>query len=239
MYWGNKNAVNTSSSAAVFDTSSGFEGVWHLNENGDSVHDATANAFHGANSGSIMTAGIIGNSRKFADGNYVKISGLLNSPSSVTLSAWVLSEKSAGGQDVISIGDAVMIRLDYLGTKGTSGWFHNSPVTSDDSKYAIDSSGRYLANTGWHYLTYANNSETHVQTLYIDGVQTVTINDTNPIYYAGLGADTYIGIHGNGKTTYNFVGQIDEVRVSGIAESPDWVKLCFMNQKVPDALVKW
>jgi hypothetical protein len=239
MYWGNPAATSASNGAAVFDTANGFKGVWHLSENGDSVYDATANAFHGVNSGSMMAAGIIGNSRKFADGNYLKISGLLNSPSSVTLSAWVQSDKSSGGQDIISIGDAVFIRLDNFGVKGASGWFHNSPITSDDSKYAIDSSGRNLANTGWHYLTYAINSETHVQTLYIDGVQTVTINDTNPIYYAGLGADTYIGIHGNGKTTYNFVGQIDEVRVSDIAESPDWIKLCFMNQKAQDALVKW
>jgi hypothetical protein len=240
MYWGNPNASDGSNGVTVFDTANSFLGVWHLNENGDSVYDATADAFHGANSGSIMAAGTIGNSRKFADGNYLKISGLLNSPSNVTLSAWVQSDKSTGSQDIISIGDAVMIRLDdYLFGKGTSGWYHNSPINYDDSKYAIDSSGRYLANTGWHYLTYAINSETHVQTLYIDGVQSVAINDTNPIYYAGLGADTYIGIHGNGKTTYNFGGQIDEVRVSGIAESPDWVKLCFMNQKVPDALVKW
>jgi hypothetical protein len=239
MYWGNSNASGTSNSAAVFDTAAGFAGVWHMGENGDSVHDATADAFHGANSGSAMAAGVIGNSRKFADGNYLKISGLLKSPSSVTLSAWVQSEKPAGGQDVISIGDAVMIRLDYLGGKGVSGWYHNSPITSDDSKYAIDSSGRYLANTGWHYLTFSISAETHVQTLYIDGEKCAVSNDVNPIYYAGLGVDTYIGIHGNGKTNYNFAGQIDEVRASNISLSPDWVKLCFMNQKSQDALVKW
>jgi hypothetical protein len=133
----------------------------------------------------------------------------------------------------------VMIRLDYLGGKGVSGWYHNSPITSDDSKYAIDSSGRYLANTGWHYLTFSISAETHVQTLYIDGEKCAVSNDVNPIYYAGLGVDTYIGIHGNGKTNYNFAGQIDEVRASNISLSPDWVKLCFMNQKSQDALVKW
>ena len=239
MYWGNPDAFGTSNSTAVFDTAVGFAGVWHMGENGDSVSDATADAFHGANSGSAMAAGIIGNSRKFADGNYLKISGLLNSPSNVTLSAWVQSEKSTGGQDVISIGDAVMIRLDYLGGKGVSGWYHNSPITYDDSKYAIDSSGRYLANTGWHFLAFTISAETHVQTLYIDGEKCAVSNDLNPIYYAGLGVDTYIGIHGNGKTSYNFAGQIDEVRVSSIAESPDWVRLCYMNQKAQDALVKW
>ena len=36
-----------------------------------------------------------------------------------------------------------------------------------------------------------------------------------------------------------FNGLIDEVRVSSIAHSEDWVKLCFMNQKADDALVEF
>jgi hypothetical protein len=36
-----------------------------------------------------------------------------------------------------------------------------------------------------------------------------------------------------------FFGMIDEVRVSNVACSADWIKLCYMNQKEQDALVKW
>jgi hypothetical protein len=36
-----------------------------------------------------------------------------------------------------------------------------------------------------------------------------------------------------------FHGKIDEVRISNVAHGPDWIKLCYMNQKEPDALVKW
>jgi hypothetical protein len=75
--------------------------------------------------------------------------------------------------------------------------------------------------------------------LYIDGTQAAVSNDVNSIKYAGLGSDTYIGIHGNGKTIFNFVGMIDEVRVNNVAVNSDWIKLCFMNQKQPDALVHW
>jgi hypothetical protein len=32
---------------------------------------------------------------------------------------------------------------------------------------------------------------------------------------------------------------MDEVRVNNISLSSDWIKLCFMNQKERDALVKW
>jgi hypothetical protein len=34
-----------------------------------------------------------------------------------------------------------------------------------------------------------------------------------------------------------FNGKIDEVRIASAAQSADWIKLCFMNQKANDALV--
>ncbi|MGA2505848.1 MAG: DUF2341 domain-containing protein [Chitinispirillaceae bacterium] len=239
MYWGNPAAASESNGGAVFDTAAGFAGVWHLGENGDSIYDATGNAFNGKKYGSSAAPGMIGNSELFANSNYIRISGLLNRPSNVTLSAWVRSDTSAGrGQDIVSIGDAALIRFDDVNGFGTGGFYHDNPVVND-SMYGRVSSGRYLAKTGWHYLAFSINSASHVQTFYIDGVECASTQDVNPIYYAGLGTDTYIGIHGNGKTAFNFIGLIDEVRVNNNAVDPDWVKLCFMNQKAQDALIVW
>jgi hypothetical protein len=239
MFWGNPDTSNSSNSAAVFDTADGFAGVWHLGENVDSIYDATGNAFNGKKYGSTTVPGMIGNSKSFANGNYIRISGLLKSPSNVTLSAWVQYDTASGGQDIVSIGDAVFIRVDdIINDIGTTGSYHNDPVVND-SNYAYVSSGRFLAKTGWHYLVFSINTPTHVQTLYIDGAQCAISHDINPIYYTGLGADTYIGMHGNGKTRFNFIGQIDEVRVHNSSLAPDWVKLCFMNQKARDALIVW
>ncbi|MBN2037939.1 MAG: DUF2341 domain-containing protein [Chitinispirillaceae bacterium] len=239
MYWGNPGADDSSSGAAVFDTGKGFAGAWHLCENGDSIHDATGNAFNGENSGTTASLGMIGNSRNFTDGDYIRVSGLLNNPEDITLSAWVRSDTSKGsGQEIVSIGDAVLIRFDDIYGIGAAGFYHNSPIVND-TMYSIVSSGRYLAKTGWHFLAFSIDTAAQVQTFYIDGVQYAGATDVNPINYAGLGADTYIGIHGNGKTTFNFMGQIDEVRVNNNAVTADWVKLCYMNQKAQDALIKW
>jgi hypothetical protein len=239
MYWGNPGTLSRSNGAEVFDTANGFAGAWHLGENSDSIYDATGNAFNGKKSGGNPAPGMIGNAECFANGNYIRIPGLLNRPSNVTLSAWVRSDTSAGrGQDIVSLGDAVLIRFDDVKGFGTGGSYHNNPVVND-SMYGRVSSGHYLAKTGWHYLSFSINSTSHDQTLYIDGVKSVNTQDVNPIYYAGLGTDTYIGIHGNGKTGFNFIGQIDEVRVNNNSLAPDWVKLCFMNQKEPDALILW
>ena len=121
---------------------------------------------------------------------------------------------------------------------GTTGSYHNDSLVND-SNYTDVSSGRFLSKTGWHYLVFSINNVAHVQTFYIDGTQCAIAHDVNPIYYAGLGADTYIGIHGNGKTKFNFIGQVDEVRVNRISVATGWIKLCFMNQKAQDVLVRW
>ena len=132
----------------------------------------------------------------------------------------------------------MLIRLDDVKEIGTAGCYHNDSVVND-SKYAVVSSGRHLATTGWHHLAFSINTATHTQALYIDGVQCAVSQDVNPINYAGLGPDTYIGIHGNGKTIFNFIGLIDEVRVHDKAVDADWIRLCFMNQKEEDRLLSW
>jgi hypothetical protein len=236
MYWGNVDAQQQSNSAAVFDTAAGFAGVWHLGEINGGVDDATADGFKGIDSGATAAPGIVGNSMNFSDGDYLRIPGLLRSPTTVTLSAWVRSDKTSG-QDIVSLGDAALIRFDDVNLT-TAGCFHNDSVVNDLT-YAIVGSGRFLAKTGWHYLAFSIDAAARVQTLYIDGVQSNVAHYVNPINYAGLGTDTYIGVHGNGKTTFNFVGQIDEVRVSDVALKSDWIKLCYMNQKQLDALVQW
>jgi hypothetical protein len=239
MYWGASAGSATSSmsnGAAVFDTGNGFQGVWHLGETGDSVRDAAVDGFDGINSGAAAAAGMIGNSMSFANGNYLKIPGLLRCPTTLTLSAGVRSDKTTG-QDIVSLGDAALIRFDDANLT-TAGCSHKDSVVNDLT-YAIVGSGRFLAKTGWHYLAFSIDAAAHVQTLYIDGVPGAVAHYVNPINYAGLGTDTYIGVHGNGKTTFNFVGQIDEVCISRVPLSSDWIKLCFMNQKAQDALVQW
>jgi hypothetical protein len=42
---------------------------------------------------------------------------------------------------------------------------------------------------------------------------------------------------GGGNLPYFFKGMIDEIRISNVAYGPDWIKLCYMNQKAQDALV--
>lgn len=239
MAWGNADVAGPENTEMVFDTGNGFAGVWHLDDEGDTISDATVNSFTGENSGSSADSGIIGNARAFSDNDYIRISGLCKTPQSVTLSAWVRYDSTTDGQDIISIGDAVLIRVDdIIYDNGTGGSYHNDSILND-TNYAYASSGQFLAKTGWHHLAYSIDAAAHLQTFYIDGVEGAVSNDANQIFYEGLGTDTYFGIHGNGKTNFNYIGLLDEVRIHSSAVSSDWVTLCFMNQQTADKLVVW
>ena len=115
------------------------------------------------------------------------------------------------------------------------------PVVND-SMYAMVSSGQLSGKNRVALPRRFQLIPRHTFRRFISTVRNAQyLMDVNPIYYAGLGADTYIGIHGNGKTNFNFIGQIDEVRVNNSSLTPDWVKLCFMNQKASgcfDTMVK-
>jgi hypothetical protein len=125
--------------------------------------------------------------------------------------------------------------MDYaLGGLGTIGAIH----LNGDSTFFNVTSGQFYKRTGWHFITYTVDGASRNHVLYIDGMKVSSRTDTTKsIVYSGVGKDTYIGKHGNGKTNFNFFGKIDEARVYRAPVSADRVKLEYMNQKTHDALV--
>jgi hypothetical protein len=238
MHWGKPDAADESNGAAVFDAGAtgGFEGVWHC---GTDFNDATVRNHNGTNHGTVDAPGIIGTGKKFNGASFIKIPGLMDSLQTITISAWAkLDTPDYLGAEVISIGDAVLIRMDDAGPLiGTRGAFQY------DTTWSQISSGKNHAQTGWHYLSYSIDGSTHVQTLSIDGAACATSNLTNPVNYSFTGTDTYIGKFGfpSDPTAgyYDFIGTIDEVRVCSVARSSDWIKLCYMNQRADDRLIRF
>jgi hypothetical protein len=237
MYWGNELAVASAGSRSVFDTSAGFLGVWHL---GDKGTDAT----QGKNNAVVCTprdtVGMIGLGKKFSGKDSIKIPTMFGMPQVVTLSAWARLDSvvsGAKGAEIVSIADGCLLRMDdtEADTFGVSGSFHLEGETS----FHHVCSGRFLENTGWHHCVVAFDCRSKVQTLYIDGAMSGRTTVADTMDYSEVGVATLIGIHGNGKASYQFIGVIDEVRIRGMVVSEDVVKLEYMNQKTDDALVKF
>lgn len=234
MYWGNESAHNESNSSSVFDTANGYLAVWHCN---DQVIDASYNRYNGSTCSATDTAGVIGFCKKFNGSDSIVIPGLLGSPTSgITMSAWaeLNSTTPGGGSEIVSIGDAALIRMDYeVDSNGTMGSVHRS----DGLYFTNTGSKQFLKKTGWHFITFTFKKSDMIHTLYIDGVAVNSKNHIDSLNYVNVGKNTLIGNHANKKPSFGFDGCIDEVRVHKDVVSADYVKLSFMNQKKEDKLV--
>jgi hypothetical protein len=233
MYWGNESAHNESNGSSVFDTTNGYVAVWHCN---NQVVDASYNRYNSSTCSATDTTGVIGFCKKFNGSDSVVIPGLLGAPTSVTLSAWAQLDSTTpgGGSDIVSIGDATLIRMDYeVDSTGTMGSVHRTEGTY----FTNTGSKQFLKKTDWHLITFTFNKSDMIHTLYIDGVVVNSKNHIDSLNYVNVGKNTLIGNHANKKPSFGFDGCIDEVRVHKDVVSADYVKLCYMNQKKEDKLV--
>jgi hypothetical protein len=230
MYYNNPGVMSQSNPNAVFSTGNDFTGVWHLHQN---CNDSTSNGNNGTNNGTTDTGGVIGNARSFtmAAGDHIMISGLLGQPSKITISAWVnFTDEDTNGSDVLSLGDSVKLAAadgptsNVIGQyyRGT-GWIEVNALTG-------------ILSGGWKYITYVLDPAVSPQRIYIDNGEE-NINGTIGSITYTLGVNTYIGKDGNGDTTYDFGGKIDEVRVSGSIRTEDWIVLNYESQKSGSTLV--
>jgi hypothetical protein len=245
MVWGNPGAATASNSAAVFDTAQGFQGVWHLGQTGNSTaYDATFNHFDqtpvGMTSASAV-AGVIGGAQKF-DGRSSffqavgTATGKLNFPQGGTyaVSAWAFA-------------DTLDKYYHTIACKGDN-QYNLEIIPSDEWEFAEYEDGAgwdlttsHAAQRAWTYVTGVRDGAKEY--LYVNGNLVDSVVTTGPsTIVRNSGFDFFIGrtIKSPGDTTaYFFKGVIDEVRVSSVAPSADWTRLCYMNQKTTDLLVEF
>ncbi|WP_319496867.1 DUF4347 domain-containing protein [uncultured Cohaesibacter sp.] len=247
---GLESDINAALDGLVFTPDETFNGVTDITVttalHADLVADYTFDAGNAAN-GSATTGWdgtFVGDATTTVDadhgtvlsldgvGDHVLIDGLFDQPASATLSAWVnLAAVDTGGAQVISLGDSLALSVDTVGFGfGVSGLIYNG------SGWNILGSGQYIEGTGWHHIAYSFDDANDTHTLYIDGVAVASATTTDSISYT-LGADSYIGTHGNGATDYEFNGMIDDARVYSRVLSVDEIAtLASSKDSVSDAI---
>src|SRR4051812_8328280 len=137
----------------------------------------------------------------------------MNAPKNVTLSAWAnLTAADTQGAEIVSIGDYIAMRLNDAGTSKV--FFYNG------TGWVAVAASQTFAGTGWHHFAGVFNDDQNLCTFYIDGVQVASLSTTVTIPYTGAGTQTVIGSHGNGSTTMDFNGKIDDVRIYNRALCP-------------------
>ena len=247
--------------AAVFSTSNGFAGVWHMNENpaggAGVIRDRTTNANHGTSAGSMTASdsvdGQIGKCIDF-DGSNDEINlgtGASLQPHSLTASFWVKKPSSLFG---------FFIYRNFLGMKSSktgNGWYIDfSPglvtgIGAVPLEFYVNGNNNgwvltpelvdldWLTLSEWVHITVTFDDDTDTCNIYTNGVQENNLIEGivgNPTTISTTTGSKYIG-GGDFNSTLN--GKMDEVRISSVARSADWVRLEYENQKADQSLVKF
>ena len=223
--WGNSNAASESNGRAVFSESNGFLSVWHM---GDDVHDETG-LLTTTDSGTTATSGMIGLARHFSGGKGMSAGEDISSypagasPHSTevwfrperpntTLIAW--GNEEAQGKVVMQYRSPPHVQMDC--------YFSGGNVTGDSRIPAGE----------WTQIVHTyQKGESKI---YINGTLDGTNLDRDSPLRIRTPAKLWIGGWYN---NYDFVGDLDEVRVSSIVRSADWIKLQYENQKPNQSLV--
>jgi len=223
VHWGKADAVSESSGKAVFNESNGYLSVWHMS---DPVKDEVGTV-ESKDLGTTASVGMIGAARHFAGGKGIACGeNILNYPSGASPHSTELWYRS----------DAANMDLVCWGKEGTPSGKVRMQLQSPSHIY-IDSDGgsfnatSVLPKSEWVQVVHTYDGK--IGQVYINGKLDVpaptstTMKILSPVRL-------WLGGWYNG---YNFVGDMDEVRISKVARSADWVRLQYENQKPLQTLV--
>ena len=225
MHWGKADAVSESSGKAVFNESNGYLSVWHL---GDTVQDEVG-TLESKETGTSLTNGIVGKARHFpgkagifggdkipnypagASPHSSEVWFRSRTPNS-TLVAW--GNEQAQGKVVMQFRSPPHINMDC--------YFSGGNVAS----------GSRLPLGEWTHVVHTYQQGESA--LYING----KLDGSNTKNGGPLAIKTPARLWiGGWYNNYTFIGDMDEVRISKVTRSADWVRLQFENQKPQQTLV--
>lgn len=219
MKYGNPQAADTQDAKAVYDAQ--FAAVYHFETPG-APQDRTANANHAAKSTvTHVPAAIIGAGAGFNGSQKIVLPAspsLRFAENGFTFSAWVkiaapqsdavlfARQDSAGGVSLRIDQNRVYARLARGGNQDTPRAGELTPGT-------------------WHHVAVTGGPRLAV---YLDGREIAALDSATPV----LAGDIVLGAAVTGGNF--FTGEIDEVQISGIARSADWIRIAAKGEG-PDA----
>ena len=220
VHWGRADAASESNPKAVFNEANGYASVWHMAE--PVVDDAGGT--ESKDQGTTPVAGIVGQARHLAGKQGIfggdKITGYPKGLGPMTTEAWFRAEQTNG--TVIAWGEEKRPRKVMFN-------FLSPPRMAIQCYFADVEAKTPLATNQWFHVvhTYSDKDSRVYVNGVLDGATTPVLDlpETSRLWIGGW--------YGN----YKFVGDIDEVRISKVARSADWIKLQYENQKPLQTLV--
>ncbi len=221
MYYGNPGAPDGQAAANVWNA--GYRAVYHLN---GGLQDSTANALHGANFGTTDAAGRIGRGRNF-DGatQYFTAPSTGYSFTQGAIEAWARAE---GAAPLAGEGRYIFSHVNMATATNTRLYLLRRNPSND---FWVGLGNAFSAPSGDSGADFPINAWQHATLLWDNGAANAFWNGAQQQTYAynpagfvanGLDASITIGkFHLNAAEYWS--GQIDEVRISTVARSDDWL----------------
>jgi hypothetical protein len=231
MYYGNPSASDQENRTLVWDTD--FVMVQHMEQLSGTRTDSTSYGNNAVPSGIVTKdiSGKIDGADFFNSSGYEIIPGGFLPSTSITIEFWM---KPA------SYSTTSYTKFINTGPKTTTGITGSQVVkTSDSWTLGLSwnsgaqsiSTGSFISNSAWNYLTVTWDGT--YATSYVNG------QEIKQAIIAGtpdwIGKALYIA--SNYVRAELFNGSVDEIRISDIARTSQWIQTCYNNQNNPTAFL--
>jgi hypothetical protein len=228
MYYNNSGASDGQDVAGTWNAT--FKGVWHMGENlhaNDStlVNNGTINGPTYKRNQNIDGAySFDGNDDNINVGDITQ----LNSASAFTLSSWV-------NQDVLDQADEIFMKYSDANNQiqiytYTDGKLYFKVCNSGATYARIPDYSNYMSAGTWNHVIFVfdgSQAGNDKQKIYINGVNV-------PLYYSGTLPSTTADLSSInayiGYTAVAWDGTIDEVRISNVSHSADWINASYQSE---------
>jgi Domain of unknown function (DUF2341)/Concanavalin A-like lectin/glucanases superfamily/Carbohydrate esterase, sialic acid-specific acetylesterase/Glucose-regulated metallo-peptidase M90 len=223
VHWGNAKAASESSGAAVFNESNGYVVAMHMGDSQGVGKDEVGTVLP-VDAKSESAEGLIGFARRFGDGRGIvcgdKLDRLPKGSQAHSTQAWIKAEKTGGtvigwgkeqgrGKVVLIFDSPPHIRLDC--------YFSGANVASE---------GRLPLSEWVHVVHTCAPGDSRV---YVNGrLDGVSARNDSPLDLPSPAGMWIGGWYGH----YSLQGDLDEVRLSNVSRSADWIRLEYENQKL-------
>ncbi len=239
MYYGNPSVGDSQNATGVWETN--YKVVQHLEEtdidggSGD-IKDSTSNGKNGTSSGMNSNNQFTGNINGsfYFDGSddYVDIGNLGARPTSGTISFWINAivfenYRNPFTTGIVDSGTGYgnrAIRFEE-NSDGTFLAFLGSDTADGGSGFTGHSFGSGLSASTWYHVVLVWDSSGNNVKGYLDGIQ--KFNESNTTWPTTF---NNVNIGRGWSTTRYFKGLLDEVRISEVARSADWIKASYLSQ---------
>jgi hypothetical protein len=208
--------------------------VHHLNEKSQTAGvyndhiDSTLNGNDGEtyNGVNMDSDGIIDGGDEFSGNTSrefiaVEDDSVLNITAEISISLWVNLNDYSNTCDLVTKGSYLDSYSTWVRSEGTLRFAVNENyLTSTDS----------LNTNTWYYITFTRNSSTNGRKIYINGIENAS--DTLTTAFNTNNDPLYIS-----TSSYEIYGIVDEVRISNIARTSNWIRTSYNSMNNPNKFI--